>query len=142
MDITVIAANIPKPIIVSLKQVAAWDLEHLNAPCDEIKASVPALQRGLVWNPHQVELLWDSILRGFPIGSFVVSKKNDNQERSGKADVTHHLLDGQQRANAITLGFHDPNKYRVVARQYFPVSGSSTPRKAICVCRLPFSVGD
>jgi len=108
MDLTGITANIPKPIIVSLKQVAAWDLEHLNAPCKEIKASVPALQRGLVWSPHQVELLWDSILRGFPIGSFVVSKKNEKQERSRKADITHHLLDGQQRTNAITLGFHDP----------------------------------
>ena len=100
--------NVPKPINISLKQVAAWDLEDLNSPC-KIKASVPALQRGLVWNPNQVELLWDSILRGFPIGSFVVSEKNDNQERSGgKAGITHHLLDGQQRANAITLGFHDP----------------------------------
>lgn len=96
----------PRPIIVSLKQVAAWDLEHLNAPC-EIKASVPALQRGLVWSPNQVELLWDSILRGFPIGSFVVSKKVEDQERSGKSGITHHLLDGQQRCNAITLGFHD-----------------------------------
>ncbi len=78
------AVSVPKPIIVSLKQVAAWDLEHLNAPCEEIKASVPALQRGLVWSPQQVELLWDSILRGFPIGSLVVSKQMDSQERSGK----------------------------------------------------------
>jgi hypothetical protein len=97
--------SIPKP--VSLKQVAAWELEYLNAPC-EIKASVPALQRGLVWRPQQVELLWDSILRGFPIGSLVVSEKVDKQERSRKSDITHHLLDGQQRCNAIALGFYDP----------------------------------
>ena len=99
---------VPKPISVSLKQVASWDLEYLNAPCEKIKASVPALQRGLVWSPQQVELLWDSILRGFPIGSLVVSKQVDSQERSGKSGITHHLLDGQQRYNAITLGFHDP----------------------------------
>ncbi len=100
--------SVPKPITVTLKQVAAWDLEHLNAPC-EIKAGVPALQRGLVWSPRQVEFLWDSILRGFPIGSLVVSKQMDSQKRRGdKSGITHHLLDGQQRANAITLGFHDP----------------------------------
>jgi hypothetical protein len=98
---------IPKPVIVSLKQIAAWDLDGLNAPC-EIKASVPALQRGLVWSPQQVELLWDSILRGFPIGSFVVGAHVKTQERGSGINVTHHLLDGQQRSNAIALGFHDP----------------------------------
>ena len=97
----------PQPIQLSLKQVAAWDLEELNAP-GPIKASVPALQRGLVWSPQQVELLWDSILRGFPIGSFVVGAHVKAQERGSKTGVTHHLLDGQQRSNAIALGFHDP----------------------------------
>lgn len=98
-----------QPISATLRQVAAWDLDHLNSPC-EIKASVPALQRGLVWSPQQVEMLWDSILRGFPIGSLVVSAQVPEQERSGKSGITHHLLDGQQRCNAITLGFHDPFK--------------------------------
>jgi hypothetical protein len=96
----------PRPIIATLRQIAAWDLEHLKDTF-EIKASVPALQRGLVWSPQQVELLWDSILRGFPIGSLVVSARLDSQERSGRTGITHHLLDGQQRCNAITLGFHD-----------------------------------
>lgn len=99
--------SVPKPACVSLKEIAAWDLEHLDAP-SPIQASIPALQRGLIWNAQQVELLWDSILRGFPIGCLVASKKVDSQERSGRADITHHLLDGQQRCNAITLGFHDP----------------------------------
>ncbi len=99
--------SVQPPVSATLKQVAAWDLEHLSAPC-EIKASVPALQRGLVWSPQQVELLWDSIMRGFPIGSLVVSTQVPEQERSGRSGVTHHLLDGQQRCNAITLGFHDP----------------------------------
>ncbi len=100
-------STIPQPVTLLLREVAAWDIERLNAPSC-IKASVPALQRGLVWNPQQVELLWDSILRGFPIGSLVVSEKVDRQERSSKEGITHHLLDGQQRCNAITLGFHDP----------------------------------
>lgn len=95
------------PRTLSLKQIAAWELPQLDAPC-EIRASVPALQRGLVWNPQQVELLWDSILRGFPIGSLVVCEKVNHQERGLAQNITHHLLDGQQRCNAITLGFYDP----------------------------------
>lgn len=99
-----------EPAILSLREVAAWDLKALrrsNSP-PRINASVPALQRGLVWSPQQVELLWDSILRGFPIGSFVVSAPVLNQEREGREGLSHHLLDGQQRSNAIALGFYDP----------------------------------
>ena len=63
--------------------------------------TIPALQRGLVWKPSQVELLWDSILRGFPIGSFLLSDITDDQNK-GK----YYLMDGQQRFNAISLGFN------------------------------------
>lgn len=95
------------PKTLSLEEIAAWDLgEDLKK--SDMKVGIPALQRGLVWSPHQVELLWDSILRGFPIGSLVVCKKVGSQASGNDNDVTHHLLDGQQRCNAITLGFHDP----------------------------------
>lgn len=57
--------------------------------------SIPAVQRGKVWNATRVEVLWDSIMRGIPIGSFVI--------KSGKKKW--ELLDGQQRVNAISLGF-------------------------------------
>ena len=36
------------------------------------KIDIPVFQRSLVWKPKQMELLWDSILRGFPIGSFTL----------------------------------------------------------------------
>lgn len=71
-------------------------------------ASVPKLQRGLVWNPSQIELLWDSLLRGFPIGSLVVCPRIPGQDDGDDPSVTHHLLDGQQRSHAISLGYHDP----------------------------------
>lgn len=59
---------------------------------------VPNIQRGLVWKSIQMELLWDSILRGFPIGSMLVLEHDDGMRRE--------LLDGQQRANAIITGFN------------------------------------
>ena len=60
------------------------------------KLRIPNIQRGLVWKPSQVELLWDSILRGFPIGSMLILGREDGQ---------NEILDGQQRSNAIINGF-------------------------------------
>ena len=76
-------------------------------------AGVPSLQRGLVWDPGRVEMLWDSLFRGFPVGSFVACDRLDDEVQltrgmPGGTGVTHHLLDGQQRAQAIGLGFRDP----------------------------------
>ena len=71
--------------------------------------TIPALQRGLVWKPSQVELLWDSILRGFPIGSFLLSDITDDQNK-GK----YYLMDGQQRFNAISLGFNTVENARAM----------------------------
>lgn len=98
-------------IPLSLGDIASW--HHLPgiSVLPEVRASVPVLQRGLVWNPDQIELLWDSILRGFPIGALVLSAKIDHQTKEweqGREDITHHLLDGQQRCDAIALGFKDP----------------------------------
>ena len=57
---------------------------------------IPEIQRDLVWSPKQIVMLWDSILRGFPIGSFIIVEK-ENKELQ--------ILDGQQRINAIAQGF-------------------------------------
>ncbi len=65
-----------------------------------------------MWKPAQTELLWDSLLRGFPIGAFVLCPKLKGQKTRDEDErrVSHHLLDGQQRAHAIALGFQDPFK--------------------------------
>ena len=78
----------------SLSEIANWTKNNSEV-------TIPALQRGLVWKPSQVELLWDSILRGFPIGSFLLSDITDEKDK-GK----YYLMDGQQRFNAISLGFN------------------------------------
>lgn len=105
-------SSTPEPL--SLLEIAAWQFKGLLAPSKpKIIVGIPSLQRGAVWKAGQIELLWDSILRGFPIGALVVCSKISNQgTHSGKhgigwsdGEVTHHLLDGQQRCNAIALGF-------------------------------------
>jgi len=64
--------------------------------------NLPTVQRGFVWKPYQIENLWDSLLRGYPIGSFVVAPGSENNK--------FDLLDGQQRATAICMGFYNPLK--------------------------------
>lgn len=88
--------------IFSLREIAGWTE-------DNSEVTIPALQRGLVWKPSQVELLWDSILRGFPIGSFMLSDIVE-QSRQGK----YYLMDGQQRYNAISIGFNTVKEARAV----------------------------
>ena len=51
-----------------------WTLKEMsNWTRIDSEVKIPAIQRGLVWKPHQVELLWDSILRQFSIGAFTLS---------------------------------------------------------------------
>jgi hypothetical protein len=91
--------------IVSPQDIAFW--HGFKTPRPEIIVGVPVLQRGLVWSPQQNELLWDSLMRGIPIGSFVVCAAIEAQKKGDSRNVTHHLLDGQQRTNAIALGFNE-----------------------------------
>lgn len=76
-----------------LKEIAEWQLDS-----ERSKVELPSVQRGFVWKPNQIEDLWDSILRGYPIGSFLFSKTSDRL----------HLMDGQQRATSIFLGHFNP----------------------------------
>ena len=59
--------------------------------------SIPPVQRGLVWNPTRCEVLWDSILRGIPIGAICLRPAN-------KGD-SWEIFDGQQRTNAAAMGY-------------------------------------
>lgn len=77
------------PLSYNLRQIAEWVKTD--------KVSLPTVQRGFVWRPKQIEDLWDSLLRGYPVGAFVLSPEKDDR---------YQILDGQQRATAITLGFN------------------------------------
>ena len=84
----------------SLEEISQWTSETSDV-------LIPPFQRGLVWKPRQVELLWDSILRGFPIGSFVFSEiPTANEREQSLEEKQYYLIDGQQRFNAIALGYN------------------------------------
>jgi hypothetical protein len=78
---------------LSFKTIASWQFG------DESEVLLPKMQRGFVWKYDQIENLWDSLLRKFPVGSFLFAEADENK---------YYLMDGQQRATTIALGFYDP----------------------------------
>lgn len=103
---------------VAISEIASWALRRPALPGLQPTwwPVLPAIQRGSVWVPQQVENLWDSLLRGFPIGALMVAPYAEGKGRQRYQvesaalgpEPTHHLLDGQQRATSIALGFLDP----------------------------------
>jgi uncharacterized protein with ParB-like and HNH nuclease domain len=91
-----------------------------------IKYFLPAIQREFVWHPDQIIQLFDSILNGYPISSFLFWElKPENKDKwdiyqfveSFKQGGTHNLLagshglqdvtmvlDGQQRLTSLLIG--------------------------------------
>ena len=87
--------------LLSLAEIAAWQVAHPPARPGSIVAALPALQRGAVWKVEQIEELWDSMLRRFPIGSFIIAQPNDalkkkdfklQSDQEGLRVPTHLLL--------------------------------------------------
>ncbi|MBR6083064.1 MAG: DUF262 domain-containing protein [Salinivirgaceae bacterium] len=75
----------------SICEVASWLIP-------ESEVQLPVVQRGFVWKVSQIECLWDSIFRGYPIGAMMLSFDGDK----------YMLLDGQQRSTSVALGFYNP----------------------------------
>ncbi len=74
---------------------------------------LPMIQRGSVWAPHKLLDLWDTLLRGMPVGALMASESKldlrvkvlgeagTRQSESGDID----LIDGQQRTLAMLAGW-------------------------------------
>jgi len=77
---------------------------------------VPSFQRGLRWNAEDVRALFDSIYRGYPIGSFLLRKGAAEAARvqigpltiDGPETQALWVVDGQQRLTALTAGLARP----------------------------------
>jgi len=112
---------------------------------------LPAIQRELVWDTQQIERLFDSLMRDYPVGSFLfwyVDKRKahefqfyefirDYHERdrkhNPKADVTGEddiiaILDGQQRLTSLYIGLKGSYAYKE-PRKRWDNSSAFPPRK-------------
>lgn len=99
------------------------------------KYLLPAIQRELVWDTLQIEQLFDSLMRDYPVGSFLFwyvdkAKSRDyqfyefvrdyhqkNNSHNLKASVTGNddiiaVLDGQQRLTSLYIGLYGSYAYK------------------------------
>jgi uncharacterized protein with ParB-like and HNH nuclease domain len=99
------------------------------------KAFLPAIQRKFVWPKEKIEFLFDSLMRNFPIGSFLFwelkkekakdyvfysflkdyderSPYNMRKDSSFRHEEIIGVLDGQQRLSSLFLGFQGTHRSR------------------------------
>ena len=98
---------------------------------------LPAIQRKFTWSSTQIEMLFDSILRGYPINSFMFWKISDNSIKSSykfyqfltefreffaenNLDIDtravsdfESVIDGQQRLTSLYLGLKGTYAYKL-----------------------------
>ena len=96
---------------------------------------IPKFQREFVWGIDRTAKLLDSILKGYPIGTFILWKTDErinNIKNVGNLDIpptpdgtkVEYVLDGQQRITSFTTGSRTRNECSRTFRpeQRFPQS--------------------
>lgn len=125
---------------------------------------LPAIQREFVWNTDQIELLFDSLMRNYPIGSLLmwkvegVNKTNhryytvlktyrekyithcDEINTSSIADF-EAVLDGQQRLTALYIGLKGSYAYK--RKNYaWKNNENSIPTRKLYLCLSENSIDE
>jgi len=101
---------------------------------------IPKFQRDFVWEKDKIARLLDSILKGYPIGAFILWKTKDRlravkkiggkilfQQQDG--DFVYYVLDGQQRIASLYLALKGVEGYRDF---YVDLSKSLDSDEEIC----------
>lgn len=102
-----------------------FPLDDLVALALEGRLRVPAFQRGLRWDRRDVVLLFDSVLKGFPVGSLLLWERSAPEEQvvlgplhiDAPAGTAYYVVDGQQRITALAAALTE--------------SGATHPRFAV-----------
>lgn len=100
-------ASVPKDPQPSVDRIEDLARRILNADI-----LLPKFQRDFVWDKPQVLQLWDSVARGYPIGSILLwQSRQELRSQNQIADLpinlpkpdypVNYLLDGQQRLSSI-----------------------------------------
>lgn len=114
---------------------------------------LPAIQRELVWEPEQIENVWDSLVRGYPIGSFLFWKIP--QEMRNEVRLYHFMtdfdvrarhniefdptpdtpitavLDGQQRLSAMNIGLRGSYRWKLPRMRWD--NNNAFPKRVLCL---------
>jgi hypothetical protein len=113
-----------------------WTIKDAMAKIGSKELYLPAIQRKFVWDAEQIEKLFDSIMRDYPIGTFLFwmvekAKQNDysfyefirdyharDQWKNTLAAKPHlpdklvGVLDGQQRLNSMYVALQGSYAYK------------------------------
>lgn len=105
------------------------------------KYLLPSIQRELVWDVDQITKLFDSLMRDYPIGSFLFWKVEGSQKNSfqfyefirkyhqkdskhnpkasvdGEGEITA-ILDGQQRLTSLYIGLKGSYAYKLPHKRW------------------------
>jgi hypothetical protein len=111
---------------VKFKDYLDWISKDASSTAFEEELKLPSIQRGFVWKPAKIVTLWDSLLRGMPFGSLLLSntkvgdmvrdpdvKATPTLKAIGDGQNALGLLDGQQRTLAMKIGW--PGKHQIGA---------------------------
>ena len=103
---------------------------------------LPAIQRKFVWSPEQIEMLFDSIMRDYPINAFMLWHVEDAAIRntqqfygfllnycehfhennpdfaSGAMPEFFAVIDGQQRLTSLYIGLFGTYRYKKSGKWY------------------------
>ena len=87
-------------------RISNYDLKHLVRFIEINHVAVPEFQRGFVWKTKQVKKLFDSLIKQYPVGSFILWKTGqsiDARALDGEKLPKRKflILDGQQRLASI-----------------------------------------
>jgi hypothetical protein len=124
----------PIPIIHSEPRLMAFQtpitVKEAIANIYAKKYLLPAIQREVVWDTAQIERLFDSLMRDYPIGSFLfwmVKRKQTGNYQFYEFVRDYHEKDNPHNAKANVSGQADIVKTRV-ATFYLISSFSRTKR--------------
>lgn len=99
-----------KPLDRSASTTTTWDIPKIVSQAMSGKLRVPTFQRSFVWDPKDVLSLFDSLYRGFPVGTLLVWQQplSSGVSRFGpvELDVSDDpdglwIVDGQQRVTSL-----------------------------------------
>lgn len=99
------------------------DLADLVRDFDDGRITLPLMQRDFVWRPQKARALFESLARGYPIGSFYlwISEKPQLTKREDQSTGRTLLLDGQQRLTSLMKGIAPEGTSDQAYRAYFDI---------------------
>jgi len=124
---------------------------------------LPAIQRKFVWRPNQIEMLFDSIMRGYPINSFMLweisnseiknnykfysfikdyidkfNEDNPDAPTSVLQSNFYAVIDGQQRLTSLYVGLTGSYRYKRPSKWFKNNEDVMPTRRLYLDLREPF----